>query len=161
MAHRALKAHTSTHTAHKALKAHTSTHTAHKALKAHTSTHTAHKALKAHTSTHTAHRALKAHTSTHRAHKALKAHTSTHRAHRALKAHTSTRSPTSNQARRIVREAGRSPVTAPSPSAWSRSVASCARPNHQCSAHALPAGSPHVVESYAAIEALRTLPLLF
>ena len=31
MAHKALKAHTSTHTAHKALKAHTSTHMAHKA----------------------------------------------------------------------------------------------------------------------------------
>jgi hypothetical protein len=35
MAHRALKAHTSTHKAHRALKAHTSTHKAHKALKAH------------------------------------------------------------------------------------------------------------------------------
>jgi hypothetical protein len=45
--------------AHKALKAHTSTLMAHKALKAHTSTHRAHKALKAHTSTHRAHRGLK------------------------------------------------------------------------------------------------------
>jgi hypothetical protein len=50
---------------------------AHKALKAHTSTQRAHRALKAHTSTQRAHRALKAHTSTQRAHKALKAHTST------------------------------------------------------------------------------------
>jgi hypothetical protein len=45
---------------------------AHKALKAHTSTQRAHKALKAHTSTQRAHRALKAHTSTQRAHGRLR-----------------------------------------------------------------------------------------
>ena len=68
--------------AHKALKAHTSTQRAQRALKAHTSTQRAQRALKAHTSTQRAHRALKAHTSTQRAHKALKAHTSTHAAAR-------------------------------------------------------------------------------
>src|SRR5271156_387750 len=40
MAHKALKAHTSTQRAHRALKAHTSTQRAHRALKAHTSTQT-------------------------------------------------------------------------------------------------------------------------
>jgi hypothetical protein len=58
---------------------------AHKALKAHTSTRRALKALKAHTSTQRALKALKAHTSTQRAHRALKAHTSTQRAHGRLR----------------------------------------------------------------------------